>query len=246
MKSLFSITLILCSTFPALTQERVLAQTEFDSVFRASRDMWTAWKDKAFRKTVTVETTSPTRNYKVSRTVEFDGKGASRAVSYEYVEGKEHRIIREIIGVGSVHYIRDVARGNWWKTGDTQLEESPATLAYAPDPFEVQAIQAHFVRSKFDKTSKESSYAFVGADQIKNAPVTVYKATERIEGREKKSGLKMETDAAMKYWFGRDGILVRSESVSNGHIGKDIYYLKIIAIWELDPSITITPPVPPT
>ena len=246
MKSLLTIALLLSSTITAVTQERAIGQAEFDQVFKASRLIWTIWKGKAFRKTVTVETTSPNHSYKVSRVVEFDGNGASRAVSNEYIEGKEHRLIREIIGVGSTHYIRDVARGNWWMRGDTQPEESHATLAYAPDPLEVQAIQAHYVRSQFGRTSKENSYAFMGGEQIKNEPVTVYKATERIRGHERKSGLEMVTDAVMKYWLGKDGIILRSESVSNGHIGKDVYYLKITAIWELDPAITIAPPVPPT
>src|SRR5215204_2257720 len=101
MKSLLTITLLLFATFTAMTQERALAQAEFDRVFTASRDIWTVWKGRAFRKTLTVETTSPKQSYKVSRVVEFDGKGASRAVSNEYIEGKEHRLIREIIGVGS-------------------------------------------------------------------------------------------------------------------------------------------------
>ncbi|HEX6124274.1 MAG TPA: hypothetical protein VFZ23_02770 [Pyrinomonadaceae bacterium] len=246
MKTLSVIVLIVFTTFSAFTQERVLEPAEFDRVFSASYEIWTVWKGKAFRKSVTVESRSPKNNYKLSRVLEFDGTGASSAVYNEHVEGKEPRLTREIIGVDHTNYIRDGRRGNWWLRGDAKREESHKHLAYAPDPMEVQAVRAHFVRSQFDTTRKESSYVFVGTEQIKNEPVTVYRATERIAGYEKKTGLRMQTDAVMKYWFGRDGMILRSESVSNGHVGNDVYHLKITAVWELDPSISITPPIPPS
>ena len=245
MKNLLHIFLFLCSVCSAFSQERVIEQSEFVQVFKASYDVWTVWKAKAFRKRVLVESRSPNSNYVLSRLVEFDGKGASRAVYDEHVEGKEPRATREVIGIGSTSYIRDVGKKNWWLRGDAKREELHRHLAYAPDPMEVQAVRAHFVRSQFDTTSKESSYAFAGGEQIKNEPVAVYKTTERIKGVEKKSGLQMETVAVMKYWFGRDGMMLRSESVSHGHVGKDAHYLKITATWEIDPSIAIETPALP-
>jgi hypothetical protein len=245
MKTLFSIFLLACATCSALAQQRVLQQAEFDRVFKASYEIWTVWSGKAFRKTVLVESRSPNKNYKLSRVVEFDGKGASRAVYNEHVEGKEPRLTREVIGVGSTSYIRDAGKRNWWLRGDAKREETHAYLAYAPDPLEVQAVRAHFVRSQFETKARERFYAFAGTDRIKDETVNIYKATERIEGVEKKSGLHMLTEAVMRYWFGRDGMILRSESVSNGYVGKDLYYLKITATWEVDPSISIDSPAPP-
>ena len=246
MKTLFSMTLIFCSAFAAGAQEREITPAEFDRVFRSSYSIWTVWKGKAFRKSFVVESRAPNHNYKLSRIVEFDGKGASSAVYDEHVEGKAPRLTREVIGVGSTSFMRDGRRGKWWLRGDAKRQERHTHLAYAPDPAEVQAVRAHFVRSQFDISAKESSYAFVAAEHIRNEPVTVYKATERIKGFEKKTGLKMETEAVMKYWFDSERMMLRSESISNGRIGTDVYYLKITATWELDPSISIAAPVPPT
>jgi hypothetical protein len=246
MKTVLSTTLIFCSAIAAGAQEREITPAEFDRVFQGSYNIWTVWKGKAFRKSFTVESGAPDNNYKLSRIVEFDGKGASSAVYNEHVEGKEPRQTREVIGVGSTSFIRDGRRGNWWLRGDAKREERHTHLAYAPDPAEVQAVRAHFVRSQFDISAKESWYTLVGTEQIRNQPVTVYKATERIKGFEKKTGLKMETEAVMKYWFDSERMMLRSESISNGRIGTDVYYLKITATWELDPSISIAAPVPPT
>src|SRR5687768_4194801 len=237
MKILFSIFLTFCGTLSAFTQERAIAQAQFDRVLRASYDIWTVGNGKAFRKKVLVESRSPNNNYLLSRLVEFDGKGASRAVYDEHVEGKQPRATREVIGIGGTSYIRDIGKKNWWRRGDAKREELHRHLAYAPDPMEVQAVRAHFVRSQFDTMARETYYAFAGTEQIKNEPVTVYKVTERIKGVEKKTGLQMETEAVMKYWFGHDGMMLRSESVSNGHVGGELFYLKIIATWEIDPSI---------
>ena len=246
MKTIFSIALLICYAYPVQAQERALNQAEFERVFKASYEIWTVWKGRAFRKTVNGESRAPNRNYKLSRAVEFDGNGASAAVYNEHVEGKEPRLTREVIGVANTNFIRDGRKGNWWLRGDAKREESHKHLAYAPDPLEVQAVREHFVRSQFETTSTERSWAFLGTEQINNEPVTVYKAVERIKGFAKKTGLRMETNAVMKYWFGHDGMILRSESVSNGSVGNDQYELKITAIWKLDPSISISPPVPPT
>jgi hypothetical protein len=245
MKILFSILLLAGGTCSGFAQQRVLQEAEFDRVFKASYEIWTVWNGKAFRKTVLVESRSPHKNYKLSRVVEFDGKGASRALYNEHVEGKEPRLTREVIGVGSTIYMRDVGKKNWWLRGDAKREETHAHLAYAPDPLEVQAVRAHFVRSQFDTKSVERSYLFAGIERLRDEPVNVYRATERIAGVEKKSGLRMETEAVLQYWFGADGMILRSESISNGHVGKDLYYLKITATWEIDPSISIDTPEPP-
>lgn len=245
MKTILTIFLLACVTSSAFAQERAMEYAEFDRVLKASYDIWTVWKGKAFRKTVSVESRGPAQNYELQRVVEFDGNGASRAVYNEHADGKELRLTREIIGVGATKYVRDIGRGSWWIRRDAEREELHLHLAYAPDPLEVQAVRSHFVRSQFDRTAKENRYAYLGIEQTKNGPVTVYKATERIKGVEKKSGLPMETDAVMKYWFGPDGMMLRSESVSDGRVGKDVYHLKITATWELDPSISITAPVRP-
>jgi hypothetical protein len=246
MKTLFSIAVIFCSAFATLGQQREITAAEFDRVFRASYDIWTVWKGRPFRKTFAVERRAPKNNYTLSRVIEFDGKGSSSATYNEHVEGMEPRLTREIIGVGNTNFIRDGRKGNWWQRGDAKREESHTHLAYAPDPAEVQAVRSHFVRSHFAIESQETSYEFVGTDLIRNEPVTVYQATERIKGAERKTGLKMETDAVMKYWFNSEGMMLRSESISHGRVGTDVYYLKITAAWQIEPSITIAPPMPPS
>ncbi|MEP7148082.1 MAG: hypothetical protein ABI857_04300 [Acidobacteriota bacterium] len=164
MKTIFSIFFLAGFACSSFGQERVLDKAIFDNVFNTSYQIWTVWKGKAFRKSVIVERGAPNNNSKLSRVVEFDGKGASRALYNEYVEGREQRLTREVIGYGDANYIRDLGRGNWSVRRDPKREESHTHLAYAPDPLEVQAVRSHFVRSQFDRTQIVNTYAFVGTE----------------------------------------------------------------------------------
>jgi hypothetical protein len=128
-------------------------------------------------------------------------------------------------------------RTGWWTRSVGRREELDYHRAYVPDPFEVQAVRNHFIRSKFEINSKQTSFGFLGNDVINGGTVTVYKTTERITGVEKKTDLPMATSAVMTYRVGAAGIILRSEAESRGSIGNDQFFLRITGVWELDPSI---------
>ena len=244
MKILFAIAFLGFVVLPVHTQDRSIQQAEFERVFNGSYNIVSVWKGKGFRKRLSVESKSPSRGYKLDQVSEFDAQGAARMIYNEQVDGQPPRVTREVIGIGNTHHIRDVGRTIWWTRSVGKREELDFHRAYVTDPFEVQAVRDHFIRSKFDINTKHKSFAFVGNELIGNEAVTVYKTTERITGVEKKTNLPMETSAVMKYWFGSDGIILRSESESNGRIGNDHFFLRIVGVWELDPSIVISAPGP--
>jgi hypothetical protein len=244
MKILFVIAFVGCVAFPNQAQERRISQSEFERAFKESYNIVTIWNGKAFRKRLSVESRSPASGYRLEQVSEFDGRGATRMIYNEQVDGRPPRATREIIGIGNTHHLRDVGKTVWWTRSVGKREEMDYHRAYVPDPFEVQAVRDHFIRSKFQINSKQTAFGVLGNELIKNETATVYKTTEKITGTEKKTGLPMETSAVMKYWFGPNGIILRSESVSTGRIGNDHFFLRIIGVWELDETIAISAPGP--
>ena len=244
MKTLFAVAYLSYAALSVQTQVRPIQQVEFERVFNESYNIVAVWKGKAFRKRLSVDSRSPASAYKLEQVSEFDGRGAARMIYNEHVDGQAPRLTREIIGIGNTHHVRDIGKTVWWTRSVGKREELDYQRAFVSDPFEVQAVRDHFIRSKFDINSKQTSFAFLGNELIGNEAVTVYKTTERITGMEKKTDLPMETSAVMKYWFGPNGVILRSESESNGRIGNDQFFLRIIGIWELDPSIAISAPGP--
>ena len=118
----------------------------------------------------------------------------------------------------------------------------PLRLLRLTDPDEAQAVRNYYASSQFYITGKLAEYKSLGSEAYKGQPVRLHLKIEKIKGIEKSSGSEMETETVLKYWFGSDLIILRSETVSTGRVGDDPYYLRIIGEWELDPSIVITAP----
>lgn len=242
MKALSALAIVLLSSALVAAQERILDRNEFDPIFNAAYKILDVWKEKAFRKNLAVEARRPESKYKLGRIFEMAADGSTRTIHNEHVEGKEPRVPREVIGIGKTSFIRDIGKSSWWVRTHPRAEEINRTGAYVPDPDEAHAVRDHFVRDRYEIAERVHEYKFVGIQTRDASVLKIYTHTEKIKGIEKKSGRAMETEASMRYWFRSDGMLQKAESVSNGRIGDDVYYLKITAVWEIDSSIAVTPP----
>lgn len=223
-------------------QEKTIDKAEFDSVYMINLRTFNFLMGNPSRHTATFDVGGPDSKYKLHQIRERMPDGSTRGIFNEHVEGKAPRITREVITIGSNIFGRDIGGKGGWTVRHIPVLEKKFVKPHKPDP-EPQAVRHHELSTVFDVTSQEGQYRSLVSAVHKGQQVRIFSKTETVKGIERATGAKMETTANVKYWFSLGGVMLRSESESNGRVGDKEYYLRTTSEWEFDPSITITAPV---
>lgn len=243
MKVLRVLAFIAYSVFPSVGQQSGAESKDFDAVLKTSYKIYQIWQGIAFRRTVTVESRAPGHNYKLKYIFEFDPDGPTRGVYEEVVEGRAPRIPREVITINDNSYLRDVGKSSWWVSYRQGFGKFSRNGAYPSGAGEAHAVHDYYVRDRYMITSKETEVKFLGVERYDGTTARVFLKTETIKGTRKTDGSPMQSDSALKYWFGEDGVMLKSDTESKGSIGSEQYYRRIISVWKRDPSINIENPL---
>jgi hypothetical protein len=224
-KQLFFL-LVLCCVAIVPAQERIIDQAEFESVVKEGSKHNVRWKGEKYRMTVTTSSKvagRPQTDYSAKMIFEYGAEKQFRTRATS-VFGDKPGVSRETLLLDEILYSR--SGDEPWTRKDHVPAEQPAERNETAPPAVVT----------------NTEYRYLGTEQLMNRTTNVYLKSERQTRTDKTTGRSTESDVKVKYWVGSDGTVLKSEYASTNRGAAFTGQTLIVTEWELDPSITFTPP----
>jgi len=222
MKKIFCIALVLFAFTGVFAQEKTTAQVEFDAVYQNSVGKWKVKSHRMIWTTQSRVEGRPQTDYSSKTTTEFAPPDASRS-TYENSFGSKNSK-NETIRIGGVIYTRN--NGEAWKEGSFEAKSQPESKSKSVDK----------------QVDSQVEYKFLGSEKFNNQTANVYAkiaVTKTINPATNKETLSTVTT---KYWFGEDGMILKSDMEMENRTGEMIHHSRVTQIWESDPNIKIEAP----
>lgn len=202
----------------AFSQEKVILKSVFDEITKTSSEIL---KSKPFRMTVTSETRAngkPQKNT-LSKTVIEVSADKRRFVNEKTSNEKTSK--SEYIQIGEKAYSRE-DDGQWKET--KVFERNP-------------------LAGNLKIIDEQVEYKSLGTETSNNKTTNVYLKTsksKRID--EANNNQEILSVESVKYWFDKDGSILKREMKRENRIGELIFNFHIISLFEYDSSIQISDP----
>jgi len=228
MKKIFCLMLILLASLSVSAQEKTIDRLEFDAIYKGSTEKW---KGKQHRLTVINQSRAegrPQTDYSSKAVFEFGLDNAARTLlesTYQSVTSKS-----EAIRIGGKNYSRK---------GNEKWQEA-ALVANAKFDNSSEPKNSRTSTDNMDESRVE--YKYLGTEILNNQTATVYTVIENKKGINSKTGKESVSSTITKYWFGKDGMILKSDRINEGRNGEMIFHFRSTMAWESDSNIKIEAP----
>lgn len=218
MKTILLVVWVLLGFVNTFSQEKVILKSAFDQITKTSSEIL---KIKPFRMTVTSETRAngkPQKNT-LSKTVIEVSADKRRFVNEKTSNEKTSK--SEYIQIGGKAYSRE--DGGQWK--------------------ETKVFERTPLAESLKIIDEQVEYKSLGTETLNNQTVNVYLKTsksKRID--EANNNQEILSVESVKYWFDKDGALLKREMKRENRIGELVFNFHIISLFEYDSSIQISDP----
>jgi len=226
MRNLFGLVFILCFVAIVPAQERVIDQSEFDSVLTGGMKHAVIWKGEKYRMTVTTSSKTvgrPQTDWSSKLIFEWESTDKFRTITSSTF-GDTSKPAIETARIGSSIYSRS-GNGTW-----TRKEHVPAESGKPKH------------ESPSEVLGSKTQYKYLGTGALMGKPVQIYAKTEQQTNVYKQTGELTETDMKVTYWVDSNGTVIKIERQSEGRSARITTHVLITTLWELDPSISFVPP----
>ncbi len=234
MKKIFCLAFVLFTSIGVFAQEKTIQKAEFRKIYDASVRLLST---KA-RRVINTDTNEMHIHY-----------SNTSSKPYRVIRSTSKGVIKVLPGVGS-HSINEanLPAGNK-KTEQITIGGKQYTRE-ADGKWEVKAVKAADKpksTSKLEKTissiDKYTEYKFIGTEKLGNQNTKVYLVIVKNRPVKSEYSSKSVVNGTRKFWFGKDGILSKSEvKMEWSDAGKPLLITHDIKVTELDPKIKITAP----
>lgn len=221
MKNILCIGLILFGFIGVFAQEKTIERAEFDAVYQNSSEKW---KGKSYRMIITTQSSTegrPQTDYSSKSTIEYTSSTTSRLIYENSFQSKTSN--SETIRIGDKLYIRE---GNGaWKAGTSEVKSQPENKITNTD----------------NQADGQIEYKFLGTEKLGNQTANVYAKFARKKDVNSTNNKETVTTTT-KYWFGEDGMILKSDMKMDSQTGEKIFHTRLTQVWELGPNIKIEEP----
>lgn len=227
MKKKICLVVILLSCFGVFAQEKMLPQAQFDVVYQDSLGAWSLenWKGKPFRYVIITGSSlvgRPQTDYSSKITTEYISPTVNRTIYETSFGGK--KLKTEAIRLDSKFFVRKNDE-EWTNAVTETVAATTSKTAESEKPL-----------------SEQVNYKFVGIEKLNNQNAKLYEVNISAKRINSNDGQESLTNTVIKYWFGEDGVLLKTDMNSETRSGDKIYRSSMTRIWELDESIRIAAP----
>jgi len=244
MKKIVCLAFVLFTSVCVFAQEKTIQKAEFDKMLATSFRLLSR---KAHRTTETHNTQSfwspksPLLNVLSTKEITEVLPGVGRYSIYETNShvGKRNvgKTKREFFSIGEKQYTRE-GEGAWLG----RIIKGAAKSQF----------QSHTL-NPLDSSEKYKEYKFLGNEKLDNQNTKVYLVIRKPQPATPKTNRPANSkiyptvkDGTCKYWFGKDGILLKSECKTEFYgvlrESSPLVITHSIKLYELDPKIKITVP----
>ena len=226
MKNIVWLLIVLFISTGVYAQEKALTQAQFDAVYQGSLEAWSLdnWRGKPFRRIIITGSRlegRPQTDYTSKSIVEYASPTDFRTV-YESSLGAKKSKTESVRSGDKIYFRKDDGD---WQNGTRQ---SP-TEGVKPPPADKAA-------------SEDVEYKFLGTEKLGNQTAKVYAVHVKTKRINSADGQETIADTTTKYWFGEDGILLKTDMVAESRTGEKTYHTLVTQIWEADENIKIIAP----
>ena len=222
MKNIIFAALLLFGCIGAFAQERIISQSEFETLLVNSTEKL---KGKSYRTTIDTKSSAegrPQTDFSSKMVLEF----VSPTIRHTFFEStfQTGTRINESIRIGDKVYTRE-GDGNWQeKTFEAvTANKSKATVAENQD-------------------EGQPEYKYLGIEKLDNKDARVYTKISIRKSIDPATGRETSSINTTKYWFSEDGFLLKSDLVSDAKSGVMKFYTRVTQVWETDVNLNIEAP----
>lgn len=216
MSKVLCIALVLLSFVGIFAQEKTIGKDEFDAVYKNARSKRA---DKSYRATITFQKEEQGKPATTSTMVVEFVPPSMRHIVYQSTSDNQNKK-REAIRIKDKTFVKE--EGTTWK--ETALNNNSQS------------------EDKSSIVEEKTDYKFTGSEKLNNKKAAVY---EKIENRKRvnaASNTEIVSNAVTKYWFGEDGLLLKSEQTAEIRIGAKLIHTRLTKNYEMNPNIKIEAP----
>lgn len=225
MTKIFCIALILFAYIGAFAQEKTITKSEFDTI---SKNFLEKWRGKQHRMTVTTQSGvegRPETDYSSKTVFEYGSTNVRRFIYENTFNSINKRT--EIITIADKMYERK---------GNEQWREVMFAANASSSQTENKSSAVN------NQGERQIEYKFLGTEKLNNQTANVYGVYENAKSIDAQSGKEALSTTVTKYWFGEDGLILKSDRITENRSTEKITHFRLTMAWELDSNIKIEAP----
>lgn len=218
MKTILLVVCLSVGFNSVFSQEKVIEKSVFDEIIKTSLEIF---KTKPFRVTITSETLTNGKSQESSSSKTIIESAADKRRFVSERTSKEKTSKSEYVQIGEKAFSRE-NEGQWKETSvfdRNQTERVPQVI------------------------NSQVEHKSLGTESLNNQNVNVYLKTsnsKRID--EANNNREILSVESVKYWFGKDGALLKRETKRENRVGGLVFNFHIVSLFEYDQNIQISVP----
>lgn len=218
MKTIILLFCFLVGFINAFSQEKLITKTAFEEITKISTEIFNS---KPFRATVSTEILvngKPQANTLAKTVIEVT---AGKRRFFNQRTSQETTSKNEYIQIGEKAYSRE-NEGQWKETAVFDPNKSERNLKIIDE---------------------QAEYKSLGTENLNDQPTNVFLKTSKTKRIDEANGNReILSVQSVKYWFGKDGALLKRETRRENRTGDLVFNFHFTSLFEYDQSIQITVP----